>query len=99
MRLACFGIGYAVWLVDEFACGLLTSCRHAIGLPWAFVLELHGWWHFLTAIGGYVAVSVIDVITTEDVRDDPTGLFAWPVPQALRLLTGSDKRETALKES
>lgn len=40
---ACFGFGYAVWLVDEFTCGLLTDMRSAIGLPLGFVLELHGW--------------------------------------------------------
>lgn len=38
-----FGFGYIVWLIDEFACRYLTSARHVVGLPFAFLLELHGW--------------------------------------------------------
>lgn len=39
-----FVFGYVVWLIDEFACRYLTSARHTIGLPFAFLLELHGWY-------------------------------------------------------
>ncbi|KAJ5673527.1 hypothetical protein N7507_002654 [Penicillium longicatenatum] len=38
-----FHLGYLVWLVDGWVCGLLRSTRAAIGLPWAWLLELHGW--------------------------------------------------------
>ncbi|KAM0563074.1 hypothetical protein ACHAPJ_001920 [Fusarium lateritium] len=89
LGLASFGLGYIVWLIDEFACRYLTSARHVVGLPVAFLLELHGWWHILTAIGGYTAVAVIDLVTTQEVTDDPTHLFAWPVPLAMRLMSGS----------
>ena len=98
-----FGFGYVVWLIDEFACRYLTNVRHAIGLPFAFLLELHGWyvprlvyipvgkltiirWHVLTAIGGYTAVAVIDIVTTGEVTGDPTDTLAWPVPLALKLM-------------
>jgi hypothetical protein len=44
MVIASFGFGYIVWLIDEFACRYLTSARHTVGLPFAFLLELHGWY-------------------------------------------------------
>ncbi|PGG98672.1 dihydroceramidase [Blastomyces parvus] len=49
---------YGLWLVDVFACPSLRSIRHAIGLPLAWIFELHGWWHVLTAIGVYIAMIV-----------------------------------------
>ncbi|KAJ4135057.1 hypothetical protein NW768_004670 [Fusarium equiseti] len=95
LGLGSFGFGYMVWLIDEFACRYLTNARHAIGLPFAFLLELHGWWHVLTAIGGYTAVAVIDIVTTGEVTGDPTDTFAWPVPLALRLMSN---RESSVKQ-
>jgi dihydroceramidase len=41
-----FNMGYWLWLVDEWACGYLKRAREGVGLPWAFVLELHGWYVF-----------------------------------------------------
>ncbi|EED13862.1 conserved hypothetical protein [Talaromyces stipitatus ATCC 10500] len=41
-----FNAGYIVWLLDGWACGFLRSAREKIGLPWAFLLELHGWYVF-----------------------------------------------------
>ncbi|KAI8686424.1 hypothetical protein NCS55_00318100 [Fusarium keratoplasticum] len=77
----CFGFGYFLWLIDEFACRYLTDARNVVGLPFAFFLELHGWWHILTALGSYIAVAVVDLITSgEEVVEDPTKYMAWPVP-------------------
>lgn len=42
--LVCFGLGYFVWLIDDWACGTLIKTRHAVGLPLAFLTELHGWY-------------------------------------------------------
>ncbi len=39
-----FGIGCSVWLVDSWVCRLLIDARHSVGLPLAFLLELHGWY-------------------------------------------------------
>lgn len=39
-----FGLGYIVWLLDDWVCGMLIDLRHSVGLPWAFLLELHGWY-------------------------------------------------------
>ncbi|KAJ9157316.1 Alkaline phytoceramidase [Pleurostoma richardsiae] len=92
----CFGLGYIIWLIDDWACRILTNTRHVVGLPLAFVLEFHGWWHILTAIGGYIAVAVVDLITTGEVHGDPTDLLAWPVPSATRLMsrfTGPAKQD------
>lgn len=44
IELVCFGLGYTVWLIDNWACGSLIKIRHAVGLPLAFLTELHGWY-------------------------------------------------------
>ncbi|RDW74585.1 ceramidase [Aspergillus mulundensis] len=41
---AIFDLGYWLWLLDQWACALLKDIREGIGLPWAFLLELHGWY-------------------------------------------------------
>ncbi|KAJ5234620.1 uncharacterized protein N7469_003788 [Penicillium citrinum] len=82
----CFGFGYFVWLIDEFGCGILTSAKNTVGLPLAFFFEFHGWWHFFTAIGGYIAVATVDLITSGEVDQDPTSSFAWPVGNASRAI-------------
>ncbi|PTB39460.1 hypothetical protein M441DRAFT_196782 [Trichoderma asperellum CBS 433.97] len=86
-----FAFGYFVWLIDDWACNLLTDVRHAVGIPLAFLFELHGWWHIFTAIGGYIGVAVVDLIITGDVHKDPTDQLAWPVPFAARLMSSSQK--------
>ncbi|CAG8041396.1 unnamed protein product [Penicillium salamii] len=78
-----------IWLVDEFSCRHLISIRHFIGLPLAFLFEFHGWWHVFTAIGGYTAVVVIDMLTAGEVHVDPTGQFAWPLPLVARMMGSS----------
>lgn len=42
-----FLFGYFAWLVDSYVCGALTDARRSVGLPWAFLLELHGWYAHL----------------------------------------------------
>ncbi|OJD12360.1 hypothetical protein AJ78_07035 [Emergomyces pasteurianus Ep9510] len=60
LRIANFTLlaAYALWLLDTFACPSLRTVRHAIGLPLAWLYELHGWWHILTAIGVYIVMIV-----------------------------------------
>jgi len=43
-------VAYAIWNVDLEYCAQLRKIREQIGLPWAWLLELHGWWHVLTAV-------------------------------------------------
>lgn len=48
-------------------------------------------WHILTAVGGYIAVAVVDMITTDKVTEDPLQRLAWPVPSAINLLSAMRK--------
>ncbi len=45
-----FIFAFGIWNVDLEKCYELRRLRKAVGLPWAWLLELHGWWHILTAI-------------------------------------------------
>ncbi|KAI2731836.1 hypothetical protein CBS147332_975 [Penicillium roqueforti] len=81
---AIFNLGYWLWLVDQWACGFLTEVREEIGLPWAFLLELHGWWHICTGIGAYIFIAVVDhLVSGEELRDNQQS-FAWPASWASR---------------
>ena len=42
--LGLFLLGYGLWNVDNRFCDNLRSVRRTIGLPWAWVFELHGWY-------------------------------------------------------
>ncbi|KAL2424354.1 hypothetical protein ABEF95_002609 [Exophiala dermatitidis] len=59
----CFLAGFVVWLIDGAVCGWLRETRSYVGLPWAFLLELHGWWHILTALGAGYCIRVSKVLT------------------------------------
>ncbi|KAH7311637.1 ceramidase [Stachybotrys elegans] len=48
--LAVLVFGYALWHVDLECCAELRALRKSVGLPWAWLLEMHGWWHVLTAV-------------------------------------------------
>jgi dihydroceramidase len=61
-RLATWGAiifvsGFGIWNVDNFICGFLTDTKRELGMPWSFVLELHGWWHIFTGMGAYICQS------------------------------------------
>lgn len=62
-------VGYGLWNIDLECCAELRSIRRQVGLPWAWLFELHGWWHVLTAIGasGFmdVAREVREVVKNE----------------------------------
>ncbi|GAB7322516.1 hypothetical protein MBLNU13_g03443t2 [Cladosporium sp. NU13] len=80
---ACFLFGYLLWQLDFIYCAQLTSLKRAIGMPWSFVLEFHGWWHILTAIGAYVFMVMVDSLT-QDVVDLSGGPFAWFSKQGVK---------------
>ncbi|KAH8891657.1 alkaline phytoceramidase [Thozetella sp. PMI_491] len=44
-------VAFVIWNIDLEKCLQLRALRNRLGLPWAFLLELHGWWHILTALG------------------------------------------------
>ncbi|KAF2434800.1 alkaline phytoceramidase [Tothia fuscella] len=78
-----FVSGYALWQVDENFCNALMDLRTRVGLPWAFFLELHGWWHILTAIGAYTFMALIEFLTSRNPKGEINGAFAWPVGDIL----------------
>lgn len=45
--------GFGIWAIDNAYCSTLRSWRRAIGMPWGFLLEGHGWWHLMTGVGAY----------------------------------------------
>jgi hypothetical protein len=49
-KLVLFITGYILWNIDNQFCNNLRSIRDSIGLPWAWLLELHGW---------YVSYSIV----------------------------------------
>lgn len=73
-----FALGFFLWLVDRFACTALTTAKHYVGMPWGFLLELHGWWHVLTGVGAYVFIVLADHLTSDEAGKDPEDAFGWP---------------------
>ncbi|KAH8697103.1 alkaline phytoceramidase [Talaromyces proteolyticus] len=55
----CLVFGFLLWNVDLEMCLRLRYVRSVVGLPWAWALELHGWWHLLTALGAAVYMDLI----------------------------------------
>ncbi|CAM1510243.1 Fc.00g005780.m01.CDS01 [Cosmosporella sp. VM-42] len=49
--IAICSLGYGLWNIDLEYCAELRAIREHLGLPWAWLFELHGWWHILTAVG------------------------------------------------
>lgn len=59
-------LGYALWNVDLELCWQLRDAREKIGLPLGFLLELHGWWHFLTALGASYYIRLVRDLTDDE---------------------------------
>lgn len=75
-----FAFGFILWVVDQLACGTLTRAKRAMGMPWSFLLEFHGWWHIFTGIGAYVFIVLVDVLTSTRIENEATSQvdFGWP---------------------
>ncbi|KIX09080.1 uncharacterized protein Z518_00158 [Rhinocladiella mackenziei CBS 650.93] len=58
-----FLAGFIVWLIDGAYCEVLRGTRGFMGIPLGFLLELHGWWHILTAIGAAYCIQVTKQLT------------------------------------
>ncbi|EPE07921.1 alkaline ceramidase family protein [Ophiostoma piceae UAMH 11346] len=63
--LATLAFAYFLWHIDLEACGLLRRMRTSLGLPFAWLLELHGWWHILTALGASMYVQLLRELSYE----------------------------------
>lgn len=49
--LSVFLGGFFIWNLDNVFCSTIRQWRRSIGLPVAFLLEGHGWWHLMTGLG------------------------------------------------
>lgn len=47
-------------------------------MPLAILLELHGYWHILTAIASYAFMAMIEFLTSPEVSESHGLDFAWP---------------------
>lgn len=63
-----FVVGFILWLMEGQLCYGLRHVRSLTGMPLGWILELHGWWHFLTALGAGKFVQVARELTA---RADP----------------------------
>jgi dihydroceramidase len=68
--------GYFLWQLDGIFCTELTALKRIMGMPWGFLLEMHGWWHLFTAIGAYVFMVMVDSLTRDEL-ELPASRFAW----------------------
>ncbi|KAI6081719.1 ceramidase [Hypoxylon rubiginosum] len=66
-------LGYGLWNVDLELCAQLRSLRESVGLPWAWLFELHGWWHILTAWAANVLIEVIREVQEELTQEKANG--------------------------
>jgi dihydroceramidase len=57
--------GYLLWNIDLEYCKELRAIREYVGLPFAWLFELHGWWHIFTAIGAAMFMDVVRDMRTE----------------------------------
>lgn len=46
----------------------LRRVKGRIGLPWAWLFELHGWWHVLTAISANQFMEIVTELQEELTR-------------------------------
>ena len=67
-----FLLGFGIWLVDGLCCYTLRSIRSTIhsylgvaGYPLEWMLEFHGVWHVLTAIGAGMFVRLVGEMREE----------------------------------
>lgn len=51
-----------------------------------FLTEIR--WHFFTAIGGYVAVATVDLLTSGEADEISSSSFAWPVGPVFEIMQG-----------
>ncbi|KAK1968501.1 alkaline phytoceramidase [Colletotrichum sublineola] len=61
-------LGFTLWHIDLEYCAELRAARRELGLPLAWLLELHGWWHIFTALGASWYMRLIRDLTSDDER-------------------------------
>ncbi|XWW93252.1 hypothetical protein V2A60_001184 [Cordyceps javanica] len=95
--LSVFLGGFFVWNLDNIYCSQIRGWRREIGLPWAVLLEGHGWWHLLTGLAYYYIVWGIWLRRCLAAQDTEYELH-WPamltsIPEVRRVRSnGWDKK-------
>ncbi|KAK9324669.1 ceramidase [Lipomyces orientalis] len=75
--IATFLSGYGLWMVDIHFCGTLRVARRAIGMPYGFLLEGHGWWHILTGLGVYYYLVFLEYLRICLIGRAPDYDYVW----------------------
>ncbi|KAM0756388.1 alkaline phytoceramidase [Meredithblackwellia eburnea MCA 4105] len=65
-----FLLGFLIWNLDNLLCVTTTRLKEKIGVPFAWLLEGHAYWHILTGIGGYDIMAAMCYLTL-CLRDKP----------------------------
>ncbi|KAA8569541.1 hypothetical protein EYC84_001159 [Monilinia fructicola] len=78
MHPVLFGIEIAFVGIQTRSIINLRVADRSVGMPWSFVLELHGWWHILTGIGAYIFIALVEYLTSEEAGQALGQSFAWP---------------------
>ncbi|KAI5306545.1 hypothetical protein KEM56_000347 [Ascosphaera pollenicola] len=86
-------VAYITWCFDTIICDALRRNRAYLGLPWAWLLELHGWWHLLTALGVYIAMVEAEYLYAVN-----RGMTADPEISYIRILMGPNSRSNHSKK-
>ncbi|OCK83281.1 alkaline ceramidase family protein [Lepidopterella palustris CBS 459.81] len=91
----CAGLGFFLWNIDLHFCPTLTKLKRRIGLPFGMLLELHGWWHVLTAICAYIFMALTEYLTSDNLAlgDRIEEGFVWPVRAVLRDVKGNENQK------
>jgi len=92
-----FVSGFAIWNIDNAICTSLTAAKRAIGMPFSFILELHGWWHIFTGVGAYIFIALVEYLTSEEAGQPLGKSFAWPVGKIVNCHAGVQANGNSLK--
>lgn len=87
-----FVSGFGIWNIDNVFCADLHAAKRYVGMPWSFVLELHGWWHIFTGVGAYIFIALVEYLTGDDAGVELGKGFAWPVGWVIGV-AGVDKEK------
>lgn len=75
--LVCIALGYTCWNVDINFCNVWRGARRAIGMPYGFILEGHGWWHLGTGLGVYHYIVYLQYLRIFILKKQNQYEFQW----------------------
>lgn len=73
-----FLLGFIAWNLDNQVCSFWIHIRRQwLKLPLGVLLELHGWWHFLTALGVYCYIVFLECLRIQTQGAGKEYLLIW----------------------